>query len=96
MATLYNQQDNNVRKTWFLITLFFVVIIGVGYIFSAVYNSSAILYVAIAFSLIMNFASYWWSDKIVLKMTGARQADHDTNRDLYNIVENLEIGRAHV
>jgi len=91
MATLYNQQDNNVRKTWFLITLFFVVIIGVGYIFSAVYNSSAILYVAIAFSLIMNFASYWWSDKIVLKMTGARQADHDTNRDLYNIVENLAI-----
>jgi len=91
MATLYTQQDSNVRKTWFLITIFLVVIIGVGYIFSMAYNNSAILYVAVAFSLIMNFASYWWSDKIVLKMTGAREANHETNRELYHSVENLSI-----
>lgn len=91
MATLYTQQDSNVRKTWFLITIFLVVIIGVGFVFSRAYDNPAILYIAIVFSLVMNFASYWWSDKIVLSMTGARLAEHDTHRDLYHVVENLAI-----
>jgi heat shock protein HtpX len=39
----------------------------------------------------MNLASYWWSDKIVLKMAGATLAEHDTYRELYHTVENLSI-----
>lgn len=89
--TLYNQQSVNVRKTWLLFTVFLVVIIGVGWVFSQVYNSPGILYFAIIFSLVMNFVSYWWSDKIVLSMSGAQPALHDTHRDLYHIVENLSI-----
>jgi heat shock protein HtpX len=37
----------------------------------------------------MSFVSYWWSDKIVLAMSGAKPVDHDSNRELYHIVENL-------
>lgn len=91
MATLYTQQDNNVRKTWFLLTMFLVVVIGVGWVFGQAYNNPGILYVAIVFSLVMNVASYWWSDKIVLSMSGAKPAEHDTYRELYHIVENLAI-----
>jgi heat shock protein HtpX len=91
MATLYNQQDSNIRKTWFLLTLFFVVVIGVGFVFARVYDNAIILYVAVIFSIGMNVASYWWSDKIVLSMTGAKQAEHDTHKELYHIVENLSI-----
>ena len=39
----------------------------------------------------MNVASYWWSDKIVLSMSGAKEAKHDEYTDLYHIVENLSI-----
>ncbi len=91
MATLYTQQDNNVRKTWFLLTVFLVVVIGVGWVFGQAYNNPAILYIAIIFSLVMNVASYWWSDKIVLSMSGAKPAEHDTHQELFHIVENLSI-----
>jgi heat shock protein HtpX len=71
--------------------VFFVVIIAVGFLFSRIYDNAAILFVAIILSLFMNFASYWWSDKVVISMTGARPASHDTNRELYHVAENLSI-----
>lgn len=91
MATIYTQQDKNVHRTWFLMALFFVVIIGLGYFISYYYNSPIILYIAVIFSLVMNIASYWWSDKIVLAMNGAREVKHAEYPDLYHIVENLSI-----
>ena len=68
-----------------------MVIILLGYFISYYYNNSAILYFAVIFSFAMNIASYWWSDKIVLSMTGAHEALHDEYTDLYHIVENLSI-----
>lgn len=91
MATVYTQQASNTRKTWFLMTMFLVIIVVLGYFISYYYNSLAILYFAIIFSLLMNVASYWWSDKIVLSMSGAKEAKHDEYTDLYHIVENLSI-----
>jgi len=89
--TLYTQQDKNIHKTWLLMAMFLGVVIGLGYFIGSYYNNSGILYFAIIFSLLMNIASYWWSDKIVLAMSGAKPADHDTYTDLYHIVENLSI-----
>ncbi|MBI4812577.1 M48 family metallopeptidase [Candidatus Falkowbacteria bacterium] len=68
---------------------FFVFIILVGYIFSYAMNDSAILYIAVVFSIISSFISYWWSDKIVLAMSSAKEVKHDDNKELYHIVENL-------
>lgn len=72
-------------------SVFLVVIISLGYFISYYYNSPGILYVAIIFSLLMNVTSYWWSDKIVLSMAGAKEAKHDEYTELYHIVENLSI-----
>lgn len=91
MATLYTQQDSNVRKTWFLMTMFLVVIIAIGWVFSQIYGRSDFVVIAVVFSLFMNFFSYWYSDKIVLKMAGAIPATHEEHRDLYHVVENLSI-----
>lgn len=91
MATVYTQQSSNVRKTWFLMTVFLVIIVILGYFISYYYQNSVILYVAIIFSLLMNVASYWFSDKIVLSMSGAKEAKHDEYTELYHIVENLSI-----
>ena len=87
--TLYNNVSSNQRKTWLLLVGFSVFIILVAYIFSIALNDSAILYGVVIFSIISSFVSYWWSDKIVLAMSGAREIDHDSNRELFHIVENL-------
>lgn len=89
MSTLYTHADRNTRLTWFYITLFLIFVIGVGYVFAGAMNNSIVLYIAVAFSILMSFASYWWSDKIVLTMSGAKPIDHDSNREIYHLVENL-------
>lgn len=91
MATLYTQQDKNIRKTWMLFGIFLILVIGIGWSFSFIYQSPGILYFAVAFSIFMNLFSYWYSDKIVLKMSGATPALRETHREIYNIVENLSI-----
>lgn len=91
MASLYNKQAANKRKTWILFSLFLIIVIGAGWYFSYAYGSPFILYIAVAFSIIMNITAYWYSDKIVLKMSKARPADEDEYPELHNIVENLSI-----
>ncbi|MFA6476493.1 MAG: M48 family metalloprotease [Candidatus Paceibacterota bacterium] len=91
MATLYTQQASNTRRTWLLMAVFLAIVVALGYLISFYYNNQAILYIAIVFSLVMNFASYWWSDKIVLSLAGAKPANHDSNTELYHLVENLSI-----
>ncbi|PJA88350.1 MAG: zinc metalloprotease HtpX [Candidatus Moranbacteria bacterium CG_4_9_14_3_um_filter_36_9] len=89
MATIYTQVDKNTRLTWLYITGFLVFVIGVGYVFAGAMNNSFILYGAVIFSLVMSFGSYWWSDKIVLAMSGAKLITHEDGREIYHLVENL-------
>lgn len=91
MATLYTQQATNIRKTWLLVTLSFIVLIGLGWVFSYTYDNPIILYGAVGLSVIMNIVSYWYSDKIVLRTTGARPATREEFFDLYTLTENLSI-----
>ncbi len=91
MASLYQEQESNVRETWLLMAIFFCVVIGIGWAISWYYNSSAILYVAVAFALVMNVGSYWFSDKLVLSLSKARPATREEFFDFYTVVENLSI-----
>ncbi|NCQ06414.1 MAG: M48 family metallopeptidase [Candidatus Moranbacteria bacterium] len=91
MATLYNQYDKNIRLTWVYISMFLIFVIGVGYVFAGAMGSSTALYVAVAFSTITSVVSYWWSDKIVLSMSGAKELMFADNKELYRLVENLTI-----
>jgi len=91
MATLYTQQGKNIRKTWLLMTFFLVFVIAIGYGVSWYLGDPTILYIAVAFALVMNIGSYWYSDKIVLRMTGANPVTREQIPELWNIVENLAI-----
>lgn len=91
MATLYTQQGTNVRRTWFLMGAFLALVVGIGYAASWYLGNPIIVYVAIGFAVLTNVYSYWNSDKMVLRMTGAKQIEKADNPELWNIVENLSI-----
>ena len=91
MATLYTHKASNIRKTWLLMTGFFVLVIILGWLISYAVASPTILYIAVAFAVIMNISAYWFSDKLVLVMTNARELPYRDNPELHRIVENLAI-----
>ncbi|MDD5152968.1 MAG: M48 family metallopeptidase, partial [Candidatus Pacebacteria bacterium] len=91
MATIYTHQSENSRKTWFLMATFFVVVIFIAWYFSYALNNPIILYVGVAFSVIMNIGGYWYSDTLVIKMSGAQPVTREQYFDLWNAVENLSI-----
>lgn len=74
-----------------LMTFFLVFVIAIGYSAAWYLGNPYVLYIAVVFALLMNVASYWYSDKIVLRMTGARRVEEREAPELYNIVENLSI-----
>jgi len=91
MATIYTHASANMRKTWLLVSLMFVLIIGIFWVFSYAYQNPVILWFGVIFSLLLNIASYWWSDKLVLAMSRAKPADPKSFAELNRIVENLAI-----
>lgn len=72
-------------------TGFFIVVITLGWFFSYYYQNPNILYFFVVFSILMNIFSYWFSDKIVIKLAGAKLAERAEYFDLYTSVENLAI-----
>jgi len=87
--TLYTHKSSNIRKTWLLMLVFLVFVIGIGYVFSYSLDSPIILYIAVIVSIVMSFSSYWYSDKIVAKLARAREVKFEDNKELYRILENL-------
>lgn len=91
MATIYSQVEKNIRKTFFLMGAFFIVVIGIGWLFSQLLNNPLILYIAIFLAIFQNVFSYYYSDKLVLMITKARPLKKEENPHLYRILENLSI-----
>lgn len=91
MATLYTHKSENITKTWLLVGVFLALIVGIGYFFAIYYHNPGILTIAIIFSVVMNIAGYWYSDKIALSMARAIPADETQYAELHRIVENLAI-----
>ena len=89
MSTIYTHSDSNKRKTWYLMTGFFIFIMLVAYIFSVAMDSPIILIIAVFVSIFSSFFSYWYSDKMVLKMSNAKELVFEHNKELYRLVENL-------
>ncbi|RJQ37389.1 zinc metalloprotease HtpX [Candidatus Parcubacteria bacterium] len=91
MATIYTHASANIRKTWLLLSLLFVFLIGFFWVLSYVWQNPAILWFGAILAIVMNVASYWFSDKFVIALAGARPVDARQMPELYRIVENLAI-----
>jgi len=76
---------SNTIKTTFLLGLLTGLIILIG----SYFGGSQGMVIAFLFAAVMNFASYWYSDKIVLRMYSAQPIDEAQAPELYRIVRNL-------
>jgi heat shock protein HtpX len=52
-------------------------------------DAPEILPIVVIISIVMAFVSYWYSGKIVLSMSKAKEVNKDNGRELYRLVENL-------
>lgn len=75
----------NGMKTTFLMTMMMVLFIFVG----SLIGGQSGMAIAFIISLALNFGSYWFSDKIVLKMYKARQVTQQQAPELFNMVQDL-------
>jgi heat shock protein HtpX len=87
----YTEVSKNKAYSVLLVFVFLIVIIGLGYVFSLAYDAPGILLLAVVFSTVSAFISYFFSDKITLAISGAQEIDLKTQPELYRIVENLTI-----
>jgi heat shock protein HtpX len=76
---------SNTLKTTLLLGLLTGLILWFGQFL----GGSQGMMIAFVFAAIMNFGSYWFSDKIVLAMYGARPVGMNDAPELYRIVQNL-------
>lgn len=79
----------NLLKTAALLGALTALVMAAGYYIAG--NDG--LTVALIFAILMNFGSYWFSDKIVLKMYGAKIVEPNEAPMLHRIVDDLT-GRA--
>lgn len=90
----YQQVESNKRKSNFIL-LFFIAFITVAVYFMAYAFGYGIDVVMFAFigSIIGSFFSYYYSDKIILSISGAREATREEFFDFYTIAENLAMSQ---
>jgi heat shock protein HtpX len=88
-ASAYTVRDRNIWGTYLLMTTFLIVVIGIGWALSWYFGDVLLLYIAVVIALVMNIGSYWFSDKIILSISGAKPATREQYFDLWNATENL-------
>lgn len=88
---MYKQIEANKRQALTLFVLFFFIIVGLGWTFSYIYDSQAILLVAVVIAIVQSWVSYYYSDAISLAVAGATEAKSDQYLELHHLVENLAI-----
>jgi heat shock protein HtpX len=77
----------NYIKTTILLAALAALLIFLGDMFGG--RQGAVI--GLIFAGVMNFGAYWWSDKIVLKMYGARKVEEGDSPELYGMVRDLSM-----
>lgn len=94
VKTAWDQVSSNIFKTYLIMFFFSVFTVVVIYVIARGFGYGEVgglglTGFALIMAGIMNFVSYYWSDKIVLGISGAKLLKHDENKELYHLVENL-------
>lgn len=87
---MYSQIAANKRKTWILIAIFVVFIIGLGFVLQQWqgYGPGSLVFAA-AISIGMSLIGYYGGDKLALSTSRAQRIEQKDNPYVYRLVENL-------
>lgn len=89
---MYEDIRSNKIKTGVIISIFIIVITLILYYICMAFDLGPVsIVIALAFSIITSWASYYNSDKIILSMSNARPATHEENQKLVNILDALVV-----
>jgi len=89
---MFEDIQKNKMKSWFIVLLFLVFIsFIVYYICLALDLGTMSIVIALIFSILSTWGSYYYSDKIVLSLNKARPATEEENLRLVNILEALVV-----
>ncbi len=90
--TITSQIAANKTKTYVFMTGFVVFMVLIGYVLGqGLGYGNSFLWIAVLFAVVSSFISYYWGDKMVLAMSGARPADRKREFDFFTVAENLSI-----
>jgi heat shock protein HtpX len=89
--TTYNYIRNNKFKSYMIMLGFFLFVMLIANILANVYNNSGIVVGAALFAIGYAAFSYFFSDKVAIKSSGAQPVNSSEEPILYSIVENLAI-----
>jgi len=90
--TLYELQAENVRKTYFFMAIFSLILFGIGYFFVWYFGGGTTwIIVLVVFIFLYNWFAYENSDKIALASVNARPADPNEYYVLHNVVEEVAL-----
>lgn len=94
--TAYTQVSSNRLKTWFIMLFFSVFVTLVFFIFASAFgydfpSALGLSGFALILAGIINFISYYNSDKIVMAISRAKQIAKKDNPTLFRTIENLSI-----
>ena len=92
--TTWDHVSGNIFKTWLIMFFFSLFTVAVIYIIAQGFGYGevgglGIVGFALIMAGIMNFVSYFWSDKIVLGVSRAKPIEKKDNPQVYRLVENL-------
>ena len=89
---MFEDIQKNKMKSWFIVLLFLIFIsFIVYYICMALDLGPMSIVIAIIFSALSTWSSYYYSDKIVLTLNKARPATKEENQKLVNILDALVV-----
>lgn len=89
---MYQLIAKNKRRSFLLIVVFSLLVLGLGYALSLYTRDGEILFLGIfVFNLIAILVSFYGGDKLALATTGARRIEKADDPELFNIVENLAL-----
>ena len=89
---MYSEIAANKRKTWFLVVIFTVVIVALGYVFGEINGDPyGGIVMASVFATAMSITGYFQGDAIALASAGAKKIEKKDSPLVWNIVENLSI-----
>jgi len=74
--------------------IFITFVVGASYLMSYSFGYGLdMVGIALILSGVMSFASYWWSDKIILSISGAKPANREDHFDFFTVAENIAHGQ---